>query len=99
MSCYLAELDFPHLGGVSEQTNKMVHERAGHIHEVACAVQPAECGVRPQVATYPCQGVGEVRGQPGISRIASHHVVDFPGKNRVRLVCGRSSTVNGRFSV
>jgi len=67
MSCYLAELDFPHLGGVSEQTNKMVHERAGHIHEVACAVQPAECGVRPQVATYPCQGVGEVRGQPGIS--------------------------------
>jgi hypothetical protein len=69
MSCYLAELDFPHLGGVSEQTNKMVHERAGHIHEVACAVQPAECGVRPQVATYPCQGVGEVRGQPGISRL------------------------------
>jgi len=45
----------------------MVHERAGHLLEVACAVQPAECGVRSQVATYPCQGVGEVRGQPGIS--------------------------------
>lgn len=46
----VSELDFPHLGGIAEQTGKMVHERAGHLNEVAFVGQPAERSVDPQMA-------------------------------------------------
>jgi hypothetical protein len=42
-----SQLDFAHVGGVREQTRQMVHERTGDFHAVACARQPAKCGMRP----------------------------------------------------
>jgi hypothetical protein len=60
------ELDFPHLGGVREQTSEMVHECAGHFHAVACVRQPAECGMHPEMAPDQCQSISEGRGRLGV---------------------------------